>query len=63
MTAHPKHDPEVWPLAPGNASPEYEELSARIKAQWKVPLDEAQIAVIRGAFSRAKGDEETSPEA
>lgn len=53
MTDQPKYDPERWPLAPGNASPEYEELAANIKSQWKVPLDEWQLAVIRGAFSRA----------
>lgn len=54
MTHPPKHDPERWPLAPGNASAEYEELAARIKTQWKVPLDERQLAVIQGAFSRAR---------
>ncbi|BCN84348.1 hypothetical protein RE0356_29890 [Prescottella equi] len=53
MSDQPAYDPERWPLAPGNASPDYEELSARIKEQWRIPLDEAQLAVIRGAFSRA----------
>ncbi|NKS66344.1 hypothetical protein GS461_09625 [Rhodococcus hoagii] len=50
---HPHYDPERWPLAPGNAPAEYEELSARIKDEWKVPLNESQLAVIRGAFTGA----------
>ncbi|ORL01790.1 hypothetical protein A6F55_19045 [Prescottella equi] len=49
-----RYDPERWPLAPGNAPAEYEALSAQIQERWKVPLADSQLAIIRGAFSRAR---------
>lgn len=49
-----KHDPSAWPLAPGNAPERYEAAFAKQAAAWKVPLDQSQYDVVRGALSRVR---------
>ncbi|MGW6376210.1 hypothetical protein ACWFRB_09125 [Rhodococcus sp. NPDC055112] len=50
----PVYDPEVWPLAPGNAPANYEAAFAKQVENYKVPLDPWQYDVIRRTIGRAQ---------
>lgn len=48
------HDPQCWPLAPGNAPENYERAFAKQADSYKMPLDPWQYDLLRGIFGRAE---------
>ncbi len=54
------HDPAVWPLAPGNASEEYEQIFAAQREAWKVPLSQDQLDLLAGLRLRPAADQAIS---